>query len=137
MKYAVRFYSKTGNTKLLADAVAQVLGCDALPVSESLNENTELLFLGSSVYAGQYDKAVGAFLEENKSKIGTIVCFGSSASGKTTAGKISAWAEKNGVKVCDKVFTCPGHFLFMHKERPDSRDLEAVAAFVKDIAAGV
>lgn len=38
MKYAVRFYTKTGNTKKLADALAAELGVEALPISEGLNE---------------------------------------------------------------------------------------------------
>ena len=34
MKYAVRYYTKTGNTKKLADAIAKELGVESLPVSE-------------------------------------------------------------------------------------------------------
>ena len=31
MNYAVRYYTKTGNTKKLADAVAKAVGVEALP----------------------------------------------------------------------------------------------------------
>lgn len=33
MKYAVRYYTKTGNTKRLAEAVAKELGVEALSIS--------------------------------------------------------------------------------------------------------
>ena len=34
MTYAVRYYTKTGNTKKLAEAVAAELGVEALPITE-------------------------------------------------------------------------------------------------------
>ena len=36
MTYAVRYYTKTGNTKRLAEAMAKELGVEALPISEPL-----------------------------------------------------------------------------------------------------
>ncbi len=33
MKYAVRYYTKTGNTKRIAEAVAKELGVEALSIS--------------------------------------------------------------------------------------------------------
>ncbi len=33
MTYAVRFYTKTGNTKKLAEAIAKELGVEALPIT--------------------------------------------------------------------------------------------------------
>lgn len=35
MKIAVRYYTKTGNTKRLAEAVAEATGTEALPISRS------------------------------------------------------------------------------------------------------
>ncbi len=35
MKIAVRYYTKTGNTKRLAEAVAEATGAEALPISRS------------------------------------------------------------------------------------------------------
>ena len=43
MKFAVRYYTKTGNTKKLALAVAQALGVEALPISEPLTEPVDIL----------------------------------------------------------------------------------------------
>ena len=41
MTYAVRYYTKTGNTKRLAEAVAEALGVEALPISEPVTEPVE------------------------------------------------------------------------------------------------
>ena len=133
MKYAVAYYSKSGNTKKMADAVAEVLNVTAQDVSVALNEKTDILFLGSSTYAGGFDPSVGAFIRENADKIGKIVCFGSSASGKTTAGKVKKLADELEIPVYKKSFGCSGHFLFMHKNHPDDTDISALKEFVNTV----
>ncbi len=47
MKYAVRYYTKTGNTKRLAEAIAGELGVEALPISSPVTESVDYLFLGN------------------------------------------------------------------------------------------
>ena len=51
MKVAVRYYTKTGNTKRLAEAVAEAAGVEALPISVPVDEAVDILFLGNSYYA--------------------------------------------------------------------------------------
>ena len=76
MTYAVRYYTKTGNTKKLAEAIAKELGVEALPISEPVNEKVDLLFLGNSYYAFNIDPEVRAFVASlDKAKIGKIVNF--------------------------------------------------------------
>ena len=62
MTYAVRYYTKTGNTKKLAQAVADELGVEALPISEPIKEHVDLLFLGNSYYVFTIDPEVKAFV---------------------------------------------------------------------------
>ncbi|MBR6918658.1 MAG: flavodoxin, partial [Clostridia bacterium] len=63
MKFAVRYYTKTGNTKKLADAVAGALGVEALPISEPVKEAVDVLFLGNSYYAFTIDPEVRNFVK--------------------------------------------------------------------------
>lgn len=42
MNIAVRYFTKTGNTKKLADAIAQELNVDARELSVSLNEKADI-----------------------------------------------------------------------------------------------
>ena len=48
MKVAVRYYTKTGHTKKLAEAVAGAVGAEALPISTPVSEPVDILFLGNS-----------------------------------------------------------------------------------------
>ena len=50
MKAEIRYFTKTGNTKKLADAIAEELGTQAKDLSASLPEKTDILFLCSSMY---------------------------------------------------------------------------------------
>ena len=129
MNIALRYSSRGGNTKKLADAVADALGVTASDVSVDLEEKADILFLGASVYAGTFDKPVGSFLNKNAANIGTIVCFGSSASGKTVLNKVRAWAEATGVNVYNECFNCYGHFLMLHRDRPNEDDCRAAGEF--------
>ena len=48
MNIAVRYYTKTGNTKRLAEAIANAVGVEALPISVPITEHVDILFLGNS-----------------------------------------------------------------------------------------
>ena len=133
MKVAVRYFSRSGNTKKLADAVAAAVLVAAKPVDCDLEEPVDVLLLGTSLYAGTYDVSVAAFIDRNADKIGSIVNFGSSASGKSTLPKIKAYAEAKGIPVEERMYVCPGHFLFLHKNRPNDQDLANVAEFAKSV----
>ncbi|MDC7235654.1 MAG: flavodoxin domain-containing protein, partial [Spirochaetales bacterium] len=75
MKIAVRYYSKSGNTRKVAEVIAKALGVDALSIDEGLPKDVDLLFLGSSVYAGGVDKKVKDFINELDGSVKEIVNF--------------------------------------------------------------
>ncbi len=132
MTYAVRYYTKTGNTKRLADAIAKELGVEALPISEPVNEAVDILFLGNSYYAFNIDPEVKAFVASlDKNKVGKIVNFGSAAMLNSTYKKVKAEADKVGVKMDANEFHCKGEFKGIHKGRPNDEDVAAAAAFAR------
>ena len=133
MKFDVRYYTRSGNSKKLADAVACAIGVKAEDVSCPLTEKTENLFLVTDLYAGDVDASVKAFIEANSDKIGAICSVSSAASKKTARKAVSKVADKYGIKVLDEEFFCNGSFLFMHKGRPNAKDLEDAAEFAKKI----
>ncbi len=134
MKIAVRYYTKTGNTKRLAEAVAQAVGAEALPISEPVAEKVDILFLGNSYYAFTIDPEVRAFIRSlDKSKIGKIVNFGSAAMMNSTWKKVKAEADKAGIAMEPREFHCKGEFKGIHKGKPDAEDLAAAAAFAKSV----
>ena len=134
MKTAVRYYTKTGNTKKLAEAVADAVGAEALPVSAAVEEPVDILFLGNSYYAFSIDPEVRDFIRSlDKNKVGRIVNFGSAAMLNSTWKKVKAEADKVGITMDEREFHCKGEFKGLHKGRPNEDDRKAAAAFAKAI----
>ena len=132
MKYAVRYYTKTGNTKKLAEAVAGALGVEALPISEPVTEPVDILFLGNSYYAFSIDPEVRKFIQSlDKEKVGSIANFGSAAMLNSTYKKVKAEADKVGIPMQEKEFHCRGEFKGVHKGRPNEVDIASAVAFAK------
>ena len=134
MKSAVRYYTKTGNTKRLAEAVAEAIGAEALPLSAPISEPVDVLFLGNSYYAFTIDPEVREFIRKlDKSKVGRIVNFGSAAMLNSTYKKVKAEADKIGIPMDEREFHCKGEFKGIHKGRPNAEDLAAAADFAKAV----
>ena len=134
MKIAVRYYTKTGNTKKLAEAVAKAAGTEALPISSPITEPVDVLFLGNSYYAFSIDPEVRKFIQGlDKAKVGKIVNFGSAAMLNSTFKKVKAEADKIGIPMDEREFHCKGEFNGMHKGRPNAEDLKAAAEFAAAI----
>ena len=131
MKAAVRYYTKSGNTKRLAEAVAEALDVKAQAVDQPMSGRADVVFMCASVYAGSPDKAVSDFVKQNARDIGKLVVLSTSASGKSTHAKIKAMAEDMGIQVADAFFHCPGAFMFLHKNRPNAEDCRKAIEFAK------
>lgn len=134
MKYAVRYYTMTGNTKRLAEAVAEELGVEALPIDRPVEDAVDVLFLGNSYYAFSIAPEVASFVSSlSKDKVGKIVNFGTAAMLKSTFKKVRKVADKVGIPVLEREFHCKGEFKGANKGRPDEDDLNAAREFVKAI----
>jgi flavodoxin len=133
MKAAIRYFTKTGNTKKLADAISQELNIEAKVISSPLDEKTDILFLCNSVYWAGIDSKVKQFIVDNKDKIGKIVNISTAALIESSYPQIKKLCEQSGVPVSDDEFHCKGSFKVMHKGKPDSEDIKAVKAFAKKI----
>lgn len=134
MKIAVRYYTKTGNTKRLAEAIGEAVGAEALPITTPVSEAVDILFLGNSYYAFSIDPEVRDFIKGlDKSKVGKIVNFGSAAMLNSTYKKVKAEADKVGIPMDEREFHCKGEFKGIHKGKPDEADMKAAADFARKI----
>ena len=129
MTVEVRYFSKGGNTKRLAEAVARALSVEALGVDQPMNGHADVVFLCASVYGGMPDKSVTTFVKQNARDIGKLVVLSTSATGRSTFGRIKAAAQDMGVQVSENFFHCPGAWTLFHKGRPNAEDCERAAAF--------
>lgn len=134
MKIAVRYYSKTGNTKKLADAIGNALNVSVADVSVPLAEDVDILFLGSSVYAAGVANEIKAFIRNLDVKVGKVVNFSTAALLPSTYKQVKKLIESRNLVMEREEFHCRGSFQMMHKGKPDASDLKAVTMFAKKIA---
>ena len=135
MKAAVRYYTQTGNTKTLADAIAAELGVEAKSVDAPLQEDTDVLFLCNSVYWVGVDGKVKKFLNSPGAKIGQLVNVSTAALIESTYAQMKKLSAEAGISLSEKEFHCRGSFKALHKGRPNADDIEAVKAFARGVVA--
>lgn len=133
MKIAIRYYTRGGNTKKLADAIAEAIGVEAKTTAEPLTEDVDILFLGSSVYAYGVDDEVKKFIKEIDVKVGKVVNFSTAAIIKSTYKQVAKLLAEKNITFAKEEFACRGSFAVMHKGKPDANDCKAAADFAKKI----
>ena len=133
MKIEVRYYTRSGNTKKLAEAIAEAVGVEARTVDEPLQEDVDILFLGSSVYAYGVDDSIKKFISNIDVRIGKVVNFSTAALIKSTYKQVGKLLAKKGIVQAEEEFYCKGSFGAMHKGKPDEKDCKAAAVFAKKI----
>lgn len=133
MKTAVRYFSRGGNTKKLAEAIAEAVGIPAETTSAPLPEDVDILFLGSSVYAFDADDEVKSFIRGMDVKVGKVVNFSTAALVKSTYKQVEKLLAEKGIPLAQEEFYCRGSFAMLHRGRPNADDCAAAAQFAKKI----
>jgi flavodoxin len=134
MNIAIRYYTKTGNTKKLADAIAEAVGVPAESVDVPLEEPIDVLFLGSSVYAAGVDGKVKDFIASlDVEMVEKVVNFSTAALLPSTFSQVTKLLSRRGIPIDEREFHCRGKFKFMHSGHPDQEDLRKVQTFATGI----
>lgn len=134
VKVAVRYFSKSGNTKKLADEIAKTTNCCAKQIPTPVNDEIDILFLGASVYYGGISSEVKKYIQSlNGGKIGKVVVFSTSALAERAFPQIQKLLEDKNIQVDKRNFYCRGEFTVLHKGRPNQKDLDEVRKFVTEI----
>lgn len=130
MTAAVRYYSRSGNTKLVADAIAEALGTRAVSVDQpdaSLTEKTDVLFVGGALYAYGLDRHLKDYISGlDASKVGYAVAFSTSWISKHSLDLIKNALKEKGIRVEDETFYA--------RNRANAKQLEEAKAFAKRMA---
>jgi flavodoxin len=136
MNIKVLYWSKTGNTKKVAETMADVLGCNAesiLSLRESVS--ADILFLGAAVYA-TFNHEVNPAVTEyigclDPAKIGKVVLF-CTGFADTAIGIMRGHLKRRGIPVAENSFFCKGKmFIFFNFGHPNKTDLENAKSFAK------
>ncbi len=126
---AVRYCTRTGHSKQLAEAIAAALKVEAKDIAAGLEEPVDQLFLCNGLYAAALDQNLKDFLRANGKKAGEIINVCSTATGRSTRGALKKEAAKSGFTLSEREFRCKGAFHFVAKGHPDEEDLRAAANF--------
>jgi flavodoxin len=135
MKIAVKYFSRSGNTKKLAETIAQAVGLTATPISAPVAKPVDLLILGGSVYGFGVDNALKTFIGElTPELVKKVAVFSTSAVVSSAYPYIKKLVEAKGISMASQEYHCRGSFGPLHKNRPNEEDLKAAAAFAKNVA---
>ena len=133
MKVEIMYKSKR-NTKKVAEAMGKALNVKTKEINSSANiEETDILFLGCGIYAGNVHKEVKEFIEKiNPQKVKKIVLFSTSASGKDQLQALKDKINECGINLEERTFCCKGKaMMFLNRSNPDTSDLNEAVKFAK------
>lgn len=132
MKVEVRYVTKGGNTRKVAEAIAAAVATVARDQNTAISEQTDVLFLGASIYAGGIAKEMKQFIEELPAdKIGKVYVFSTAAGDKSALPQIKELLEAKGIAVSAATFHCRGSFLLANRGRPNEKDLHEAEEFAR------
>lgn len=136
MMFEVIYYSMTGNTKELADAIAAELDVAA----ENVKTKSELaedsfVFLGAGLYGPLRGWGLKRFIDRNNFHGRKVALFGTSGEGKgKEVGALEEAVAAKGADVAGRFF-CKGEFLFLaNRTHPTSNDLGNARKFAREMA---
>ena len=134
MNTEVRYYSKTGNTKKIADAIAKQAGVSAKSIREPVLREVDVLFLGTGLYAFDIDPELKEYiLTLNPANIKTVVVFSTAAIVKSAYEKAKKYLKNQGLTVSNAEYHCPGHYMILRKGRPNAEDIQKAEQFARSI----
>ncbi|MDY5274941.1 MAG: flavodoxin domain-containing protein [Atopobiaceae bacterium] len=130
MKCAVRYYSRSGNTRLLAEAIADELGVEAVSADSSdatISGHIDVLFIGGALYAYGLDKKLVSYIRTlDGDMVGRAVLFSTTWLSKHSFDLMRKELEARGIAVAERTFYA--------KNKPSAERLKEAKAFADDMA---
>lgn len=127
MSAAVRYFSRSGNTKAVAEAIAKAAGTAAVSVDAGgakLPEPVDVLFVGGALYAYGIDRHLKEYLQTLKrGDAKRAVVFSTSWISKHSIDLIKNGLSEAGIPVEEKAFYV--------RSRPNERQLREAEAFAR------
>jgi flavodoxin len=133
--FEVIYYSTTGNTSKVAEAMAGTLGVTARDVKTvGMVDPDAFVFLGMGCYRGELPAEIKQFLRINRFRGRKIALFTTSAfDAVEERHDIEKQLLENGAVVV-RNFKCLGRLLSINQEHPTWLDLKKAAWFARSAA---
>ena len=132
--FEVVYYSRSGNTKKVAEAIAVELGVKAEDVKakEWLTKGS-FIFLGSGCYAGKPGKGLQEFIARNDFKGREVALFGTSAGGRGDEVRVMEELLKLEGALIRGSFHCKGRCILVNRGHPNDEELSGAREFAKEM----
>lgn len=128
MQVAVRYYSRSGNTRELARAMAEALGTEAVSVDDpraKLEGKVDVLLLGGALYAYGLDRHVKDFIASlDPKQVGSAAVFSTTWLSRHSIALLTDGLKARGIKVLPESCYVRG--------KPDAQDLDRARAFARE-----
>ncbi len=137
MNVALVYFSRGGNTRKIAEAIAEELQITPIDVKKDSPDvsNTDVLIIGSGTYGGKPGKEMVAYLENLKPVTEKrAACFASCAGDSTKAlATMKEILNRKGYSIID-CFSCFGKFAGLTKRgHPSAEELNQAKEFAKKL----
>jgi flavodoxin I len=134
-KVSILVDSRGGNTKKVADAIAEELGFKAEKVTTSPPDDAKILFLGSGTYGGKPGEAMMKFIESGNFSGRKVAIFGTSASlagGQKMIGAMTDILKRKGATIMGS-YHCRGKFFLVNWSHPNKEDLDKAKKLAREM----
>ena len=102
MNIEVRYQSRGGNTKKVAEIIASELGKEAKSIDIPLDKHVDILFLRGGVYNWTADSELIKFIKHlDRNKVGKIIPFSTTGSFRSAINKINECASEQDIPVSE------------------------------------
>jgi flavodoxin len=136
MNIALAYFSKTGHSRKIAEAVSAGTGLTACNLKDAtaLGE-LDLLILTTGIYASQSDPALLNWISKLAPGQVKRAALITSSMSKGRQEAVREALVKKGVRVDQEEYTCKGSFLFFGLGHPDADEIQGAVAFAKKAVA--
>ena len=133
MNIALVYYSKTGHSKKIANAIAAHMRIPAQDIrTDPMLTGVDLLFIVGGIYGGQSDPKMIDYVKRlSVAKVKSAALVTSSAGGTQRQESIRQALAANGIHVLPDEFICRGSFLFFGLGHPSKAEIDNAVEFAE------
>ena len=131
----VVYFSRSGNTRKVAEVIAGELGVTAKDVKTAgILPPDAFIFLGSGCYGAVLANGLVKFMEDNRFKGRKIALFTTSAFGSLSElALMKKQITNKGADIIDS-FSCYGQLLLAKKGHPTQKELDNARKYARKVA---
>jgi flavodoxin len=134
--FEVVYFSRSGNTKKVAEAIADELGVKAKDIKTAGAPPADaFVFLGTGCYGAMLPAHIARYMNRFRFSGRKITLFTTSAFGAVAErSMIEKQIRDKGADITAN-FQCTGQWLTMKKDHPNGKELESAREFARSLSA--